>query len=723
MNSLSIISEPSFSFWVETGNHLWQSTLFGIFILLVITLLWKAPSNTRYMIGWVGLIKFALPSSLIFLAFKKRWPSFLSMTEAFNIESIILPVNTHLSDPLIPFNVTETLIGNSGLLMEAASYSGISFLNILGVIWILGSLLIFSVWQYRLYQFRLDLRSRIQPITGSLNEKIIRLKDKVGIKKQIGCYYADSNIEPSVIGIVSPKLIFPANLVQELSSKELEAVLLHELIHIKRRDNLWRFIQMLFFCAFWFNPLIWWLNQRLTLESEKSCDEEVLKQSKDSRNYAKAIIRVSHFCSGLKLPGLSGMSSARMGSSLKSILSFNGNGFFDGLYYRLIVIAVVFSLILATSASGFLAHLEASSTQEEDRLEKEINATKKISESEIHSNYEYAAAPDEFTTNEQNAYNINLNSSNEGERFITPLNSVKAGNATLYHSDESVDPEMKDLEASQLLTKSETDPFIGKSTVSTLNKIFSPLQVAQTVSDGKNNQLSRMYARSYRKDQIENDKEFYKELEIINQVKPQFPESVLSMGINNGFADVVFIVDERGHSRDFVVAAASHKEFGKSAMEAIKKWRFNPLLVEGKPQTSRVKVEVKFEYDGVSIAKFPNLIDEAIMRSGRDSLLFDSISNLGQLDREPKLINRATPVYPESMKKAERSGFVIVDFFIDPSGNVKAPGIKMATNDEFAIAALAAVKEWKFEPPMKRGKPIYARVKQQFNFSHIPVNF
>ncbi len=715
MNSLSITSEPSFSFWVETGNHLWQSTLFGIFILLVITLLWKAPANTRYMIGWVGLIKFALPSSLIFLAVKKIWPSFLSTTEAFNIESIILSVNTHLSDPLIPFNETETLVGNSGVLMGAASYSGISFLNILGVIWILSSLFIFSVWQYRFYQFLLDLRSRIRPINGLLNEKIVQLKDKVGIKKQISCYYVDSNIEPSVIGIVSPRLIFPVNLVQELSAKELEAVLLHELIHIKRRDNLWRFMQMLFFCAFWFNPLIWWLNRRLTWESEKSCDEEVLNQSKDSRNYAKGIIRVSHFCTGLKIPGLSSMSSARMGSRLKSILSFNGNRFFDGLYYRLIVIAVVFFLIFTTSTSGFLTHLEASSTQEEDRLEKEI------SKSEIHSNYEYAAAPDEFTGNEQNTYKINLNSIDEGERFITPLNSVKAGNAILYHANESVNPEMKDLKASQPLAKSETDPFLGKSTVSSLNKIFSPLKVAQPVSDRDNNQSSLMYVRSDKKKLVDDD-EFYSKLEISNKVTPVFPESVLHVGINNGFANVVFIVDERGQARDFVVAAASHKEFGKSAIEAINKWRFNPLLVEGKPQTSRVKVEVNFEHIGVSKEQV-NIIDEAILRSGRNSLLFDSISNLGQLDSELKLLNSVTPVYPESMKKAEKSGYVIVDFFIDPAGNVKASGIRRATNDEFAIAALAAIKEWKFEPPMKRGRPTYARVNQQFNFSHIPVNF
>ena len=171
-----------------------------------------------------------------------------------------------------------------------------------------------------------------------------------------------------------------------------------------------------------------------------------------------------------------------------------------------------------------------------------------------------------------------------------------------------------------------------------------------------------------------------------------------------------------------IVSAASHKQFGSASVAAIQKWNFIPMQVDGKAQTSRVIVNVDFEYVGVGYAKSPSIIEEAALRFVRHGI-FDIISNLGQLDHEPRLIKDVRPVYPESLKKSEKSGIVVVEFFIDPAGNVKAPGIKMSTDDEFAISALTAIKEWKFEPPLKRGRPTYARVYQRFAYNHFPAKF
>ncbi len=68
MKQFSLIDGPSLTFWVDMGNHLWQSTLFGVFIVLIILLLKKASANTRYIVGWIGLIKFILPSAFLYQA-------------------------------------------------------------------------------------------------------------------------------------------------------------------------------------------------------------------------------------------------------------------------------------------------------------------------------------------------------------------------------------------------------------------------------------------------------------------------------------------------------------------------------------------------------------------------------------------------------------------------------------------------------------------------------
>ena len=65
-------------------------------------------------------------------------------------------------------------------------------------------------------------------------------------------------------------------MVEALTDQELEAVLLHELAHVRRRDNLVSLFQSWLSCVFWFHPVIWLIDHQLLVERERACDEEVL---------------------------------------------------------------------------------------------------------------------------------------------------------------------------------------------------------------------------------------------------------------------------------------------------------------------------------------------------------------------------------------------------------------------------------------------------------------
>ncbi len=724
MKLFSLIDGPSLTFWVDMGNHLWQSTLFGVFIVLIILLLKKASANTRYIVGWIGLIKFILPSAFLYQAVQSLQLSFLSKG-FWNMEAL-MPLNRHLAEPLFLFNKSGALSLEPVSVVGGSSSSGIFLLNILGFIWLSGTLFQFFRWQYRLINLKRELLNHSQAAPESLHITLDQLRKKFGLRKEVNALLVDKKVEPGVLGIFSPRIILPTYLFKNLSASELEPILIHELAHVKRRDNLWGFLQMVLFCFLWFNPLIWWLNRRLTWESERSCDEAVLMQSKDKNNYAKGIIMVSHYCIGLKIPGFSGINDVGLENRLESIISFNGKKLSNRFTHCVIIFTVSFFLLLTTSASGFLAHMEAVSTQGEEQYETEITSVDSDSSTEAIYNYTGVIIPEDAAIKESmdagDDYKIILMSDAKEERLNTFVNYEEASKVKGYPAEESVYQERIEKGAHHTVSKTETNPFRAQSAVSTLNKFFSPLQVPQTVANKENSQSYQTVVRSNRENQSENDKEYYSQLEVLNQVKPVFPESVLHLGITEGFAEVVLIVDERGEQRDMIVSVASHKQFGLASVAAIQKWNFIPLQVDGKAQTSRVKVNVDFKYIGVGQAKYPSIIEEAALRFERNGL-FDNISNLGQLDHEPRLIKNVRPVYPENLKKSEKSGMVVVEFFIDPAGNVKAPGIKMATDDEFAISALAAIKEWKFEPPLKRGKPTYARVYQRFAYNHIPVNF
>ena len=83
---------------------------------------------------------------------------------------------------------------------------------------------------------------------------------------------------PAVSGVLYPRICLPVGIDQLLSERELNAVLLHELAHARRRDNLIRLIYEAALCALWFHPLIWLVGARMTLYRELSCDESVVQR-------------------------------------------------------------------------------------------------------------------------------------------------------------------------------------------------------------------------------------------------------------------------------------------------------------------------------------------------------------------------------------------------------------------------------------------------------------
>jgi beta-lactamase regulating signal transducer with metallopeptidase domain len=84
---------------------------------------------------------------------------------------------------------------------------------------------------------------------------------------------------PAVGGVLYPRILLPAGIDRLLNRQELKAVLLHEVVHAKRRDNLIRLLYEVSLCALWFHPLLWLAGMRMALYRELSCDESVIQRA------------------------------------------------------------------------------------------------------------------------------------------------------------------------------------------------------------------------------------------------------------------------------------------------------------------------------------------------------------------------------------------------------------------------------------------------------------
>jgi uncharacterized protein (TIGR03435 family) len=128
-------------------------------------------------------------------------------------------------------------------------------------------------------------------------------------------------LEPGVVGFLHPVLLLPEGIVDRLTPSQLEAVLAHELCHVRRRDNLFASIHMLVEAIFWFHPLVWWIGARLVEERERACDEAVLSLASEPRIYADAILNVCRLYVESPLRCVSGVTGSDLKKRIEAIMT------------------------------------------------------------------------------------------------------------------------------------------------------------------------------------------------------------------------------------------------------------------------------------------------------------------------------------------------------------------------------------------------------------------
>ncbi len=131
-------------------------------------------------------------------------------------------------------------------------------------------------------------------------------------------------IEPGVFGIFRPVLLLADGIAEHLSPAQLQAVIAHELCHVRHRDNLVAAFQMLVETVFWFHPLVWWIGKRMGAERERACDEEVLRLGSEPELYAEGILRVCSLYVEAPLGCMSGVTGSDLKKRVQAILARRG---------------------------------------------------------------------------------------------------------------------------------------------------------------------------------------------------------------------------------------------------------------------------------------------------------------------------------------------------------------------------------------------------------------
>lgn len=170
---------------------------------------------------------------------------------------------------------------------------------------------------------------------------IYELKDSEHLRGNI--YLSHKTESPAVYGIVRPKIIVP----YYLKEKDLTFIVMHEKIHIKRLDNLWRVLAFITAAFHWYNPLSWVFLKCFLSDIELSCDEKVIsKRSEENKKaYALSLIEFAENKNVL----VSGFGGAKMRVRIENILSYRRISVISYMGFSLLVGLI--SFVLLTNAS------------------------------------------------------------------------------------------------------------------------------------------------------------------------------------------------------------------------------------------------------------------------------------------------------------------------------------------------------------------------------------
>ena len=299
----------------ELANHVWQSTLVAALALLVTLALRRERAGVRYAVWLAASLKFLIPFS-----------AFTSLGAHFGWRPIVV---ASVTPHELIVNAGGGGLAERAVRLVANQPRGVSPLHTIGLllpdllvgVWVAGAALLLATWVVRWRRISRIARSAT-PITGGVViEELRALERRAGLSRSIAVVTASSSLEPGVFGLVAPILIWPSRLETHLSSEQIRAILAHEVVHVRRRDNLTSAAHLLAQAAFWFHPLVWWIGARLVDERERACDEAVLDAGSERHSYAESILKTCRLFKESPLVCVSGVTGADLKKRIEHIMT------------------------------------------------------------------------------------------------------------------------------------------------------------------------------------------------------------------------------------------------------------------------------------------------------------------------------------------------------------------------------------------------------------------
>lgn len=252
-------------------HFVWQGAIAGLFFWIVLHLLRQRSANVRYVVGCAAMIVLAL-LPLITAAVLYSRPS--------NSRPGVATANIEQSEP----QALPAVISQRGLWFSALQSWALP-------IWSVG-VIAFSIRLILGYRHAFILRRRGRPADDSVGAVVMRLAQLMSVRRPMRVLISSMADSPSVVGWLRPVILLPTATLMGLTPLQLEAILAHEIAHVRRYDYLVNMLQMVVETLLFYHPAVWWTSKRIRLERELCCDDLAVRFSGNALRYARALTRL-----------------------------------------------------------------------------------------------------------------------------------------------------------------------------------------------------------------------------------------------------------------------------------------------------------------------------------------------------------------------------------------------------------------------------------------------
>ena len=265
-------------------HFLWQGTLVAVILGCLLALLSERSPQPRYAAACTALVLMAtLPVITFSRLLAQEYRDAHAITTVIPLDPITIDATSALSEPLF-YRLTAALDRSMPVLLA---------------LWFAGVLLLLGRLSMGLIIARQMKSLSTEPPTHELLSTFRRLTHRIGVSRPVRLLHSALVQVPTVIGWLRPVVLIPFGCLAGLSPTQLEAILAHELAHIRRHDYLISVLQSVVEALLFYHPAVWWVSRRIRTEREHCCDDLAVRIGGDPLTYARALSLLAERSSAL----------------------------------------------------------------------------------------------------------------------------------------------------------------------------------------------------------------------------------------------------------------------------------------------------------------------------------------------------------------------------------------------------------------------------------------